>query len=608
LQKSNQIQLANEYIASWNLLIQVLDEIVLVFNDDKITFDKYREALKTGLQFTNLGTIPQAIDQIVMGDVERSRNNKIKIIFILGINDGAFPSINKEEGFLNDNDRENLKNNGIEIANGTLENLYEDQFNIYKAFSTAEEKLYLSYLSSDKDGKAKRQSVIISKIKKIFTKIQEVSKNSKIDITNDEATFGELLSNIRDKRNGQDVDEVWDEVYNWYINNAKWKLKVKKAIDGFNYKNISEILTKENVNKLYGDTLKTSVSRLEQYKKCPFSFYLKYGLKLKQEEEYTIKPVDTGTFMHDIIDTFFKEVKNVKEIEYLEIKQIVSDIIEEKLKLNKNYIFSSSSKFMVLTNRLKRVVAQSIKYITDQIKNSDFEIEGNEVEFTRNIDNITINGKIDRIDSTQTENGKYIRIIDYKSSHKDINLNEFMSGVQIQLITYIDSITDSKNTIPAGMLYFNLDDPVIPILKEGLDISDEQIEEKIRKEFKMNGMILADINIIRKMDKKLDKGYSDVIPVFINKDGDINSKSSNIITKDDFTKLQNTAKRIIKGIAGQILSGNIDINPVYNKRTKIDNCQFCEYKSICKFNPKINKYTYVENKKKEQILEELKGE
>ncbi len=604
LENINQKQLANEYIASWDSLMNVLDELVLVFNNDKMSFENYRKTLKRGLEIENIGTIPQGMDQVMFGNIERSRTHKVKTMFIVGVNDGVFPAINKDEGFLNDDDRNVLKTNGIEMANGTLENIYEDEFNTYKAFSTAEEEIYLSYVSSNKDGKAKRPSILINRIKKIFPKIYENSEIKTI-ITNKQATFGELLIHLRNKKNGDEIDEIWDEIYDWYISKPEWKEKIDKACKGFSYTNETEVISKENIEKLYGETLKTSVSRLEQYKRCPFSFYLKYGLNLKQEEEYAIKSIDTGSFMHDVIDTFFSKIKNVKGLNEKEILDIVNEIINDKLNLNKNHIFSSSPKFIALTNRLKKVIVQSITYIVEQIKNSSFEQEGHEVEFSRKIDNVQITGKIDRIDSVTTENGKYIRIIDYKSSTKDINLNEFLAGTQIQLITYIDSITDNNDWKPAGILYFNLIDPII---KASKNLSDEEIKEEIKKNFKMKGMVLADVNVIRLMDKSLEKGYSKVIPVYMGKDGQISESNSNTVTKEEFNALEKTARRLIKKISKDILNGKIDIKPIYNKKNKTSSCKFCEYKTICKFNAKINNYEYIENRKKEQILEEIREE
>ena len=152
------------------------------------------------------------------------------------------------------------------------------------------------------------------------------------------------------------------------------------------------------------------------------------------------------------------------------------------------------------------------------------------------------------------------------------------------------------------MLYFNL---IEPIIKSNKNLSDEEIKDEIRKNFKMKGMVLADINIVKLMDNTLESGYSQSIPVYIGKEGTISKTKSNAITKEEFTKLQQTARKIIKKISNEILEGNIDIKPTYNKKTKIDSCKFCEYKTICKFNPKTNKYSYIDNKSKEQILEEI---
>lgn len=604
LKENEEIKYANEYISSWNILMNILDEINLVFGEQKFTFEEYREILKSGLEVSSFGEIPEVIDQVTIGDIDRSRSHKIDTLFIIGINDGVFPSQNSGEGFLNDKDREYLKNNGLELAKGTLENLYDEQYNIYKAFTTAENDIYLSYISTDKEGKTKRPSTLVAKVKKIFPKLKEESDVLKetSNITTTVATFKELLLNLRKLKNNEEVEYIWKDVYNWYRNNEKWKERLLNAEKGLYLKKSTEKISEKNIKRLYGGTLKTSVSRLEQYRKCPFSFHLKYGLKLKEKEELKIKSIDTGNFMHDIIDTFFKTIDNVKDITQEEIEKIVENIINQKLELNKNYIFTSNSKFIVLTNRLKKVVIQTIKYIVLQIQNSDFEILGNEIEFKKKIDNVEILGKIDRLDVAEIENARYIRIVDYKSSEKNIDLNELVLGTQIQLITYLDSFVEEENTVPAGMFYFKMIDPII---KSSKNKNDEQIKEELKKKFRMNGMVLADVNIIKKMDKNLEKGTSNIVPVYLDKEGNISNSKSNVLTKEQFTKLQKTAEKIIKEISKEILNGNIDIKPVYNRRTKIDACKYCEYKTICRFDSKVHEYLYIENKSKEEILETI---
>ena len=225
----NKVEIATEYETSWKIIMQVLDEIVLVFGDEKITFERYMQILKTGLGNSNLGKIPGTQDQVILGDIDRSRSHKIRTVFIIGLNDGMFPSVNKNEGYFNDNDRAILKENGIELAKGTIERLYEDNFNIYKAFTAASESIYLSYSSSGADGKTLRASMLVSKIKKLFPTIKEdsdiIKKESEILIENN--TFEELLNQLRDyKDEDKDLDDKWITAYNYYMGNENWKYKL----------------------------------------------------------------------------------------------------------------------------------------------------------------------------------------------------------------------------------------------------------------------------------------------------------------------------------------------------------------------------------------------
>ena len=502
-------------------------------------------------------------------------------MFIINLNDRVFPSVNNVEGFLNDNDRISLENVGIELAGGTLEQLYEDQFNIYRVFTAAEEKIFLSYLLSDKEGRALRPSILVSRVKKMFPKLEEKSdileKDEEILIPGQ--AFEELLQKLDEFKNGKEIDKIWFRVYNWYNSKEEWKEKLEKAIQAVEYGKETKKLSSKNIQNLYGTTLNTSISRLEQYRACPFSYYLKYGLKLKEKSEFKINPIDTGSFMHDVISNFF-EMWDGEYLSEKEIRSIVDNIVDEKLSLPKNYIYTSANKFIVLTKRLKKVVTKSIEYILYQIKNSDFNILGNEVEFKEEIENVKLTGKIDRIDVAESEEGKYIRVIDYKSSSKDVNIGDIEEGINLQLITYIDQVSKKENAIPAGVLYFNLIDPVV---KSAKNLSDEEIEKKIKKEFKMKGLVLADVKVIKMMDKNIDQGESYTIPVEVNKDGTISKKSNSAITREEFSKLQETVKKVIKEIGDEILSGKIDIDPMYDTKTKEPVCKYCKYKSICAY-------------------------
>ena len=621
LEEKDLLDLAKEYKESYEIIIDIFDKMVLIFDDEKITIDKYQKIFKIGLKNSGLGKIPGTADQVILGDVDRSRSHKVKAVFILGLNDGVFPSSNKDEGFLNDSDREILKQDGIELANGTIDNLYEDKFNIYKAFTTAEEKLYLSYSSSDKDGKSLRPSVLISQIKKMFPKMKEESDviNKKYEIVNKKVTYEELIENIAKIKNREKIDEIWYQIYNYYKEQEEWNKKLTSDMQGLNYTNLPEKIKQENIDKLYGNTLKTSISRLEKYRGCPFSYYLQYGLRLKEKETLKIQSFNTGSFMHETIDSFFKVVReediDLAEIEEDKILEIVSNIIDESLNLNKNFIFTATAKYKVLVRRLKRIITKALKYIIITIVNSDFEVSGTEVEFGEKgkyepiileLDNgkkIEITGKIDRIDTAKNEDGKYLRIIDYKSSAKNIDLNEVYAGLQIQLLTYTDAICRKEDIMPAGIFYFSLLEQMANADKR---LNEDEIEEMIRKNFKMKGLIIADVKIIKMNDNTLKSGTSNLVPAGITTKGEINQRNTNGVKQEEFKILQEYIYKTIKDISKEILSGKIDLKP-YNKQGKTP-CEYCEYKTICGFNTKLNnnKYNYIDKKTKDDILNKMR--
>lgn len=623
LEEKNLIDLKNEYKESYKIILNILDEIILIFNEEQMSIEQYNKIFKIGLKNSELGKIPATGDQVILGNVDRSRSHKVDTVFIIGLNDGVFPSVNKEEGFLNDLDREKLKEDGIELANGTIEKLYEENFNIYKAFTTAENRIYLSYISTNNEGKSLRPSILINKIKRIFPKLGEESDviDKRYEIINPIITYEELIENISKLKNKEKIEEIWYLVYDYYNTNDNWHKKLEQDLEGLKYTNLPQKIEEKNINKLYGNTLNTSISRLEKYRSCPFSYYLQYGLKLKEREKLKIQSFNTGSFMHETIDEFFTYVKkkniNLAELEEEQILQIVSCIIDEELNLSKNFIFKVTVKYKILVRRLKKIITKALKYIIQTIIYSDFTIEGTEVEFGKNkkyepiiieLENgkkVEIIGKIDRIDTAVEGNKKYLRIIDYKSSAKNIDLNEVYAGLQIQLLTYTDAIIKQEDIMPAGIFYFSLLEQMINSDKK---LEEENIEEMIRKNFRMKGLIIADVKIIKMNDNTLKSGTSKLVPAAITSSGAINEKWTNGVKQEEFKVLQDYIYRTIKEISKEILSGNIDLKP-YNKKGTTP-CKYCEYKSICGFTAgkNNNEYNYIEQNTKDDIIRKMKEE
>lgn len=504
------------------------------------------------------------------------------------------------------------------MAKNSLDTLYEDEFNVYKTITIPNQKLIITYSSSDSLGGNLRPSTLLKKIKRIFPKLEVQSDiiNKQAKITNKEGTFEKALKQYLLWKNGKQISSEWQEIIKYY--QITEKERFKHAISAINYTNKSEQITKENIYKLYKNTLNASVSKLEEYKKCPFSYHIKYGLNLKEKKEFKIQTIDTGNFMHEVIDNFFTYIDenniNINNLDDEKLFYIIEEILNKILGMSKYYILSSTPKSRSLSKNLKKVVLESMKYIIYTLKNSKFEVLEHEAEFGKgkkypqiNIDNedgtnTQLSGKIDRVDIGRIDGKEYLRIIDYKSSLKNIDMNKVVSGLQIQLITYIESMNKLKNTNSAGILYMNLIDNIV---KTNKNKTDEEIKEEIKKNFRMQGLVVANIDILKMMDTQLDNGSSNIIPVTLKKDGTISEGKSSTITKEQFESLQKQVMKIIKQISREILKGKIDIKPYKYKRST--GCDFCKFKSICMFdnNEFKNEYNYIKEESKEDILYKL---
>lgn len=614
---SSENMFANTYIQVWNIFIKLLDELVETMGDENASFEKFQSILKEGISVQQIGLIPTSKDELIIGDISRSKNSHIDIIYVLGVNDGIFPMQYNDEGFINDVERNLLLDNNIEIAKDTKMLLLEENYNIYKILTTAKKELHLSYALTDDTGTSLRPSSIINKLKKIFPNIKEnnyiTSPLTYNDLINtSSSTFPHLATNMRKVKDSENINNNWYDVYNWYKNNKQDYIELIN--NGINYDNKVPSIEKDNAKKLYGSEMNSSISKMETYASCPFLFYLKYGLNIKERKIFKLSTPDVGIFMHDILDKFAKylEKENItwRDIEKDELEKIASNIVDETLEDYKYSIFSSTNKMKFLSIKLKRIVKRILWIITLQIKNSEFDVYGTEMTFSDNGNysaieieleegnKLKLTGKIDRIDIAKTEDGKYIRVIDYKSSNKEIKLSDVYYGLRLQLITYLD-VVSNEELMPGGALYLKLDDPII---KSKKDISIQEIEDEIKKKLRMNGLILADARLVKAMDTNMSNESSN-LNLSIKKDGSYSKMPT--ATKEEIKKLCNHTRNILKKFAEEILNGNIKNEPIRNKGKSP--CSYCDYKSICNFDRELgNSFKYISELKNEEVYEQIK--
>ena len=642
---NGELAFAAEYGQVWNIAMEALNQIVELMGDEKPGIQKFKDLLEIGFSEYKIGLIPPSLDQVLVGSIERSKSHDVKALYILGVNDGVFPLPGESEGILSDADRGILQSLGIELASDTRTKAFESQHITYSTLTTAEKYLRLSVPIADHEGKTLRPSIIATRLRKIFPNILEennilnmritASTNPDMDfelISQKEPTFNELLSVMRKAYEGETINPLWKDVYNWFLSQDDWKNQCASINSALTYTNMVAPITKYKISSLYGNPLYSSVSRFEKYASCPFSYYIQYGLRAKERKVFNLTPPDIGTFLHAVIEEFSRYMsengivwRNITKDECSEIIHKISDGLLAKMQGGP--IKNGTKRYRILVKRLDRVILRAVWLIVEHVKRSSFDPVAYEVGFggkdglppisieLPSGEQIKLTGRIDRIDAFKTGKNTYIRIIDYKSGNKDFSLSNVYYGMQLQLITYLDALWQdgeqegsqeviqgviqegSTNSIlPGGILYFKIDDPMIRNKRE---FNEEEIEKSIMKQLKMKGLLLADVKIIKEMDKTID-GSSIIIPARINK-GDVLSNSSSAATIEQFNTLRKYVRKLLQNMGEEMVKGDISIKPYKNK--KVSSCQYCAYTSICQFDVllKDNKYRIINDKSNDEV-------
>lgn len=646
---------AKEYSQVWGIFIDMLDELVEFIGNEKIGLNRFMKLMEAEFEGFELGIIPPSRDQVFVTTVERMKNPDTKILFLIGVCDGVFPQNISNNAMINDNDRNKLLDIGVKFDKDLASRAYDEQFLIYKAMSISKKKLVISYPISDFEGKSQRPSPIIKKVKKIFPKLkvkfEESNKVSSLDdilknLSSKEKLFEKLQEVIKADSKDMIEDkerEAWLSIYNYFKNDDCFSPRLDLIGSALNYRNTVSRMDKKLAENIYGKGI-FSISKLEKYASCPFSYFLRYGLRAKEREVYEFTAMDSGIYAHKIIDEFSKQIVQRDNIDwkdisrdYIEesIRRISRDIIEKR----QGYILKSSAKHKYLAHRINNNLIDSIEIMIKQINKGDFLPKSFEVEFgfkgglppiryrLRDNKEIVLTGKIDRVDIYNDGEIDYVRVIDYKSSTKELNMDKIMAGIQMQLFIYMNAVLNSNKKIesysvnkdieanykPAALLYsrFNPIKVKLDCLDEAEKMDEEELEKNRLSENKLKGFVIKNPEIVNHLDKTVDveNKKSDIMSIEIKKDGNLAARTVGLY-EEDFDVVKNYIIDKTEEICEAIYSGKIDIEPY-----KFDNeipCTYCEFKSICKFDPTIkgNRYRVIKklakNGKYDDVISKMK--
>lgn len=630
-QSAGRLEAAQEHPQVWQGVVELLEQLVDSLGDEVLPLEQVARIVEAGLKGLRLGLIPPALDQVLVGTLDRSRHPEVRAAFLLGVNEGVIPARPAEDGLLTEEEREELKNWGIELAPAAPRRLLDEQYLIYQALTRSTDHLWVSYSLADEEGRTMLPSPVVHRLRELFPRLTEkvvgVEPAGSLEehlefIVNPERALSYLTGQLRQADPGRlepETAALWRSVQRWVASQPELLDRWRRLERSLNHRNQESALAAATSRQLYGAPLRTSVSRLEMYHACPFAHFAAYGLQLRERELFKLAAPDLGKFFHAALKNLGERLRE-EALDWGTLlpercSQLVGRVVEETVPQLQHQLLLSTARYRYLNRKLRRTVERAALTLAEHARRSEFKPIGLELGFGRGreLPPLTIElsggetlelvGVIDRLDLAWDGPDCYLRVIDYKSGYSDLKLGDLYHGLNLQLLTYLDvSLTHSQQLIgreaqPGGMLYFPVRDPLI---STGGPEPEEEVSREILRRLRMKGLILADPRVARLMDCQVG-ARSDLVPLALKKDGEF-YKNSSVLTREEFGALRRRLRRQLKESGREIAQGSVAISPY--RKGKNHACRFCPYRPVCQFDQLVagNRYRWLKEPTREEVL------
>lgn len=617
--------LAEEHRQFYDKFVDIFDELVAVFGDDSFAATDYFSIVNSAFSQLKLAFIPPTVDQVLIGSIERSRHPDLKAVFLAGTTQKQFPSAVRRGGILTDNDRDVAGANDFELEETASQNLVQRQYLAYIAFTRASEKLYICYPACDEKGNPEVPSQFISNVTRLFESVNERFV-TEVDfdpayIHNERLLADMLCSGLgkavydTEKDRRQQLQDLLEAVKQ----DESLSDVASLVVDSLNYKNQASI-EPAAVEKMLGNDLWVSATRLGTFADCRYRYFAKYVLNLKERDSFNMRPLDLGSFYHNVIDRFIKETINrrldIATMEKAQLIQLLDEIIETTI-LEDPFIsnFNSRSQHNAFIIRQSRETLEDfVLAMSELISAGDFRPIKSELVFGRegttfeielqSDRKLNVNGVIDRVDIAEVDGKKLALVFDYKLSSRTFDWSRFYNGLDVQMPLYLLAVRKAiGKTIGTddvvGAFYLPIR---VSYGKGSLSEADSSSDKFL---YKPRGIF--DGRYANNIDSLCDTGYSKYYSFSFKDDTPYGRYgTSSAVQQDDFKLiLEFTEKKIIE-LGKEIFTGKIDIKP--SRLKKKSPCSYCEFKALCRFDWQINDYNNLKPiKDKVQAIEEMKA-
>ncbi|HHX57030.1 MAG TPA: hypothetical protein GX710_03340 [Clostridiales bacterium] len=614
--ESGYLDIAKEIKMLWGDLMDMLDVLANLLKEQKIDIENFKNIFIAMLKNETYSMPPQRLDAVTVASAETARLNSPKVTFVVGVNDGIFPSAEKSKGLISDSDKEVLSLLDIQLSRTAKDMISDERLVVYKTLSSASEKLYLSYPLTDNTGRGKYPSFIIEQIEEMFKGDLRVYSD-KMGAVYYSSTLKSAYYNYVQGYNK--FDEEYLSIKQILSEDAFYKTKLEfldKASENSDFK----VTEKDLIKDIFTDKLRISATRFETYNLCHFKFFCQNGLRIKTRTRKEINSLEKGNLIHYCMEKLLSSCKSKDEFDSLtkpQISQHINNYAQEYKDIELGGDVGKPQRFIVNFQKAVDGMVDLVIHIQEEFKQSKFRPVNFELEIsdkqgnapirlkTKNGIEVILTGKVDRVDMFEDDGKRYIRVIDYKTGVKNFSLDSLVYGLDMQMLLYLFALTEKKgmyaDSVPAGVLYM----PSGNLLCDTDREDSKDIADRINSQFKMKGVVLKNRTVLQAMEEKIEGIY---IPAKILKDdsgeGDIllNKKQSTFLTEKQFSKIKEHANKLLLEMAEGLYDGDISANPLVDGSK--NSCDYCDYWDVCGNVPNVRSREMVKN---EEALNELLG-
>lgn len=580
-------------------IIGLLDELVEMLADKATDFQTMKDMMDVGLTTLEFSSIPQALDEVQLLNMDLARIENTPCVFAVGFNEDVLPRASKDNVLITDQDKAVVEAAAdIRLAPSSLALTIDESFVAYQVLTNASETLHITYSLMDESGNARQPSSYLSQLKAIFPALEVNYLSAQHQPEDLIETIAAGVSHVIEQ---QDNPE-WHYVKDWMNQFAVFR-SIMRISD---YRNQTVQLDDLRTRKIYGNEIKASVSRFETYNNCPFQHFAAHGLALNIRQPFEFQHFELGNIFHHALKIISEEIKDrIVMMDKKELQQYVEVTLQSLIPDVQYQVLYSKAYYQYMVRQITKILTETLSVIQLQQSRSRFRMARFEQSFSGDPQRkgqfraakiyteqgvpISIRGQIDRIDLLEGTDRDYVSIIDYKSSGHALHLNEVYYGKQMQMLTYMDVVLQNADQLtqhaldPAAMLYFHVQQPY---LKYGLKKETAEHARRYVEAYKLEGFVVDDLDIATKLDTELTAGVkSSVIPVTMTKKGVFDSRSKRL-TKDEILALIEINRKNYIQTATAIMDGETKVAPLeFNKQLP---CQFCNFKSTCHIDPLIN--------------------